>query len=102
MERYALVLLRTPAGAPAYPAEELERIQRAHLDHLAGMHERGAMVVAGPFADQQDQTLRGMCLYRVDLEEARALAAADPAVRAGRLAVDAFWWYVPKGYLARE
>jgi uncharacterized protein len=44
------------------------------------------MVIAGPFDEQQDQTMRGMCVYRgASLEEARRLAEEDPMVKAGRL-----------------
>ena len=97
LDSLTLVLLRRPADATDYPRERLEEIQAQHLAHLDAMRERGAMVVAGPFGDQSDETLRGMCLYRTDLEETRNLAEQDPAVRAGRLAVDVLTWYHPKG-----
>jgi hypothetical protein len=35
-------------------------------------------------------------MYATPLEEARALAARDPAVVAGRLAVDVFTWWTPR------
>jgi uncharacterized protein YciI len=60
------------------------------------MTEQGHLVVAGPFSDQPDETLRGFCLYRTDLEETRRLAESDPSVQAGRMAVDVMaWWTVP-------
>ncbi len=41
--------------------------------------------------------MRRMCLYRVGtLAEARRLAEADPAVKAGRLAVEVLAWWVQK------
>ena len=92
-----LVLLRRPADATDYPEDRLEEIQRQHLGHLEAMRERGALVVAGPFGDQADESLRGMCLYRTDLEDTRALAEADPAVQAGRLSVEVLTWYYPAG-----
>jgi uncharacterized protein YciI len=92
-----LVLLRRAEGAPELPEEELDAIQERHLAHLRSMRERGAMAVAGPFGDQPDERLRGMCLYTVGLEEARELAHQDPAVQAGRLAVDVLTWYFPRG-----
>jgi uncharacterized protein YciI len=88
-----LVLLRRPADAPEYPEAELERLQAAHLAHLAAMHERGAMVAAGPFDDRTDESLRGLCLYTTDIEETRALAAQDPAIVAGRIVADVFSWW---------
>jgi uncharacterized protein YciI len=96
-DRYTLVLLRRGERAHEYSEEELVTLQERHLAHLRAMTERGAMAVAGPFGDQPDDRLRGMCLYTVGLEEARGLAEADPAVRAGRLAVDVLSWYVPRG-----
>lgn len=100
-EQFQLVLLVRPAGRKEIPEAEAEAIQREHLAHLTKMGESGKMVVAGPFGDQRDASLRGACLYRVaTVEEARALAEADPAVKAGRLRVEVVTWYVGKGYLA--
>jgi uncharacterized protein len=96
-DRHTLVLLRRPPDAPDLPAAELERIQELHLAHLTAMRERRVMAVAGPFDGQADETLRGLCVYTVPPDEARALAEADPAVRARRLAVDIFTWLVPEG-----
>jgi uncharacterized protein YciI len=65
------------------------------------MGQSGKMLIAGPLGDQPDPALRGVCLYRVgSVDEARALAEQDPAVRAGRLRVEAMTWWVGKGYLA--
>ena len=94
MRSLTFVLLRRRADAPDLPEDELERIQREHLDHLEDMRVRGALLVAGPLSDQEDDALRGLCIYKTSVEETRALAAADPAVRAGRLAADVMtWWF---------
>jgi uncharacterized protein YciI len=96
MERYSLVLLRRPAnGGPK--VADLEALQRQHIGHLQAMARAGKMVVAGPFDDQADPRMRGMCLYRVSLEEARRLAQEDPMVKAGRLEVEVLTWWVEKG-----
>ena len=97
LERYSFVLLRRGPRSHEFSDEELERLQAAHLAHLDAMKERGAMAVAGPFSDQPDETLRGFCLYTVELEEARRLAESDPSVQAGRMAVDVFTWWTKKG-----
>jgi uncharacterized protein len=55
-----------------------------------------ARVGAGPFRDQEDPSLRGLCFYACGVEEARRLAEQDPAVRAGRLAVEAMTWLTQK------
>ncbi len=99
-EKFQLVLLLRPADRKELPKPEAEAIQQQHLAHLTKMAESGKMVIAGPFGDQHDQALRGACLYRVgSVEEARALAEADPAVKAGRLKVEVVTWYVGKGYM---
>ncbi len=93
LDRYSFVLLRRGPRADEFSEEELERLQEAHLAHLAEMGERGVMPVAGPFSEQPDETMRGFCLYTVELDEARRLAESDPSVQAGRMAVEVFnWW----------
>jgi uncharacterized protein YciI len=96
MERYTLVLLKRPTDGGSKVADP-EALQRQHIGHLQAMARAGKLVVAGPFDDQTDPRLRGMCLYRTSLEEARRLAHEDPAVKAGRLEVEAFSWWVEKG-----
>lgn len=65
------------------------------------MAREGHLVAAGPFGDQDDESLRGLALYRVgSVERARELAEADPAVRAGRLEVEVMTLYTQKGALA--
>lgn len=99
-EKYYLVLLRRGPSWTPEVTPEVQKIQEEHLRHLRKMAESGKLLIAGPFGDQQDETLRGMCLYRVaSIEEARSLAEADPAVKAGRLKVETLTWYVEKGYV---
>ena len=99
-ESYQLVLLkRGPAWTPD-ASPELEKLQQEHLTHLFNLGEAGKIVIAGPFSEQDDESLRGMCLYRVgSVDEARKLAEADPAVKAGRLKVEVLTWWVEKGYM---
>ncbi len=96
MERYSLVILKRPANGGAKVADP-EALQRQHLGHLTAMARAGKLVVAGPFDDQTDPRMRGLCLYRASLEEARRLAQDDPAVKAGRLEVEVLSWWVEKG-----
>lgn len=101
MESFQLVLLKRGDRADEIPKERLEEIQKQHIAHLEKLGDAGKILIAGPFSDQPDPGLRGMCLYRVgSLEEARALAEQDPAVQAGRLRVEVLTWWVGKGYLA--
>jgi uncharacterized protein YciI len=83
----------TPEKTPA-----TEEIQKGHMANINKLAEMKKLVAAGPFGD--NGRLRGIFVFRVgSLEEARALTATDPAVQAGRLAVDIHPWMVPEGVL---
>jgi uncharacterized protein len=97
-DHYTFVLLRRPSDAPDLPEAELDRLQEAHLEHLASLRSEG-LLVAGPFREQEDESLRGMCLFRRPAEEVRRLMEVDPAVRAGRMRADVFTWLTRKGAL---
>jgi uncharacterized protein YciI len=99
MDSYTLVLLKRGPKAFDFSEEELEELQTQHLAYLDSLREQGVILVGGPFSDQPDETLRGMSLYSVGLEEARRLAQADPSVQAGRLAVDVMTWWTKPGEL---
>ena len=96
-DSYSLVLLRRGPRALEFSDEELDRLQAAHLAHLAAMRERGVMLGGGPFFDQDDETFRGICIYRTGLEETRELANSDPSVQAGRMRVEVVTWLTPAG-----
>lgn len=100
METFQLVLLVRAPTWKKLPEEETRTLQAAHIAHLTKMGEAGKAVVCGPFADQQDVSLRGACIYAVkDVAEARALAEEDPIVRSGQLRIEAVTWWVGKGYM---
>jgi uncharacterized protein len=101
LEKYYVVLLERAPSAPKLDEAALEALQKKHLAHLRAMFEAGKMVIAGPFDEQQDPTMRGMCLYRVATgAEARKLAEQDPMVLAGRLRVEVLAWWVEKGFMS--
>jgi uncharacterized protein YciI len=102
LEAFELVILRRPAGARAYDEATLERIQREHLAYHASLRDRGEVVTNGPVLDQPDESVRGVTFYRTgSLEGARRLAEQDPAVLAGRLAVEVMTWWCPPGTMVR-
>jgi uncharacterized protein YciI len=75
-----------------------EELQKAHLANINRLAQMKKLVVAGPFGD--NGTLRGIFIFKVgSIEEARELAATDPAVQAGRLALDIHPFVVPDGIL---
>jgi len=93
LEAFELVLLRRPENPPDYDDAELERIQREHLAHHDRLRADGHVVTNGPVIEQPDPSLRGLTFYRTgSLAHARQLAEADPAGRAGRLAVEIMTW----------
>jgi uncharacterized protein YciI len=101
LEAYQLVILQRPEHPRDYPQDKLEEIQKAHLAHLRELAKAGKLLVAGPLDDQPDPRMRGIEIFRVgSLEEAKRLAADDPAVKAGRLEPVVMTWYTEKGALA--
>jgi len=83
----------TPEKTPA-----TEEIQKGHMANINRLAEMKKLIAAGPFGD--DGRLRGIFVFRVgSLEEAKALTATDPAVQAGRLAMEIHTWMVPEGVL---
>lgn len=102
LEAYELVLLRRPADATPYDDDTLGRIQREHIAYHALLRAAGDIVTNGPVVDQPDESLRGLGFYRTgSLQRARELAEADPAVQAGRLAVEIMQWWSPPGTMTK-
>ena len=99
LDAYTVVFLRRPVNGPQMSDEELDALQQRHLDYLARLREEGHIVVNGPFEGQPDEGLRGLSIFRTSVEEARRLSSEDPSVKAGRLAVEVFTWWIPAGAL---
>jgi uncharacterized protein YciI len=99
-EKYQLVILHSVPGAKNLSKDEHAALMQQHLGHFRKMAAEGKLAVAGPFADQDDKTAEGLCLYRVgSVSEARALAESDPAVKSGQLRVEVMTWFTEKGAL---
>jgi uncharacterized protein len=91
---YVGFLYRGPKGTPE-TTPETEALQKAHLANIQKMAAEGKLLVAGPFLDGGD--LRGIYIFRTaTMEEAQALAATDPAVKAGRLRLEFHPWFAAK------
>lgn len=97
---YLTLLSRGPKWTPEQ-TPDTERIQAEHMKHIQKMAGDGKLVAAGPITD--GGPLRGIFIFGVaSLEEAKALAEGDPAVKAGRLAVEVHPWMSQKGIGARN
>lgn len=100
LDSFTFVLLRRGSRADDYTEEELEELQAGHLAFLDEMRERGHLLLAGPFRDQEDETKRGLALYRTSLVDTlRLIEEGDPSVRAGRMSVEVMTWLTRKGAL---
>jgi len=90
-----MVLLKKGPSWTAQRTPETQAVQEAHMANIRALWAAKKMIVAGPFGDDGD--LRGVFIFDVaSLEEAKALAATDPAVKAGRLAVEIHPWWVER------
>lgn len=102
LEQFQLILLRRPADPPEYDEAESARIQREHLAFYARLRAEGHVVTNGPVIGQPDESLRGIAFFTAGSPgRAAELAADDPAVRAGRLEIEAMTWRCPPGTMAR-
>ena len=78
--------------------EAAAALQKGHLAYMDALHKQGKLVMAGPLVNGGER--RGVVVYRVkDVAEAKALAAEDPSVKAGRLTLEAYPWMTFKGIL---
>lgn len=87
--RYTLVFLRK-GPVPRDDETRNERLQLEHLQHLTKLQMAGKLVLNGPTLVEHD--ILGVSVYAAELEDARAMAEADPKVRAGHLTVEAIPW----------
>jgi uncharacterized protein len=101
-DRHTLVLLVRPPDAPELSEAEADALQDEHLAFRARLRDQGYLIGGGPLLDQDDERLRGISVMSVDPATARKLCGADPAVRAGRLAVQVMTWMVPAGNVRFE
>lgn len=94
-DTFHLVLLRSGPQAQARTPEAAQAM-RDHIQYQLRLQEKGTAVAAGGLVPEAGSDLVGITLLRVTtLEEARAIAEADPAVRFGRFRAEVRPWYVP-------
>ncbi len=101
-DRHTLVLLVLRPDAPELTDEEATELQSRHLAFRAELRDRGLLLAGGPLVDQDDERLRSISIWTCDPETARRVSNDDPAVRAGRLAVEVMTCMVPAGNIRFE
>jgi uncharacterized protein len=95
MKRYVFMLL-DKGDNRTQDSTEAVLIQEQHMAHLKKMADTGKLILAGPFENGGDH--RGLLVFDIEtLEEALELEGEDPAVKSGRLKMDAFYWWAAKG-----
>ncbi|MEK6321976.1 MAG: YciI family protein [Acidobacteriota bacterium] len=98
MTTYYFAFLRRGPKWTAQRTPETDKLQADHMAHINSMARSGKLVIAGPFENAGDYA--GVFVFKVNsIEEAKALAESDPAVKAGRLVIDVHPWLVPQGSL---
>ena len=93
-QRYTLVFLRVGDTSREDEAR-LEELHLQHLQHLTKLQLAGKLVLNGPVLVDHD--IVGVSVYAAELEDARAMAEADPKVQAGYLKVEAIPWIAVPG-----
>jgi len=90
-----LVLLKKGTAWTAEETDATKALQEAHMANIRKMWQDRKLIVAGPTEDPAG--LRGVFVFKAaSLDEAKALAATDPAVKAGRLMATVYPWWVEK------
>ncbi len=89
---FFVMLVKGPKRAEITDTVLINKLQEEHLANIAKLSKKGKLMVAGPFGDDTDW--RG--IYVMDCEtkeEAEALIATDPMIKAGMLAYQIHpWW----------
>lgn len=105
-DRGALALeLYVVHSTPAGPPEAVKAQLSDHLAYQAGLERAGQLAFAGPMSDETGAQMQGVGLivYRADsLEEARALAEADPMHQSGARRFELRRWLINEGSLTLQ
>lgn len=98
MTTYYFAFLRHGPEWSATRTPETEKLQADHMAHINDMARSGKLVIAGPFENGGDYA--GVFVFKgSSIDEAKALAEADPTVKTGRLVIEIHPWLVGEGSL---
>jgi len=95
-EQYQFGILTRGPKWTAENTPEIQKIQEGHMANINKMAQAGKLFAAGPILDNGD--MRGIFIFRAaSIDEAKALAAEDPAIKAERLKLEILPWFGSKG-----
>jgi uncharacterized protein YciI len=92
MRTYQLVLFKAVHGQRMAPDD-----QRGLLQQMDAMAKGGKLAAAGPVLEGSD--LAWVLVFSADADETDALAAANPAVKAGKMLAERHAWMVAEGVI---
>lgn len=93
MKYYILAMLK-PGSNKSADKDTLKFIFEGHMKNINRLANEGSLVLAGPMADNNDNTYEGIFLFNVGtIEEAKELLVTDPAISGKFLEVDLYRWY---------
>lgn len=99
MKTYIFCLLKTGSNTTA-TKEEKAKLFEGHMANINRLAEEGKLVVAGPFM-KNDKNYRGIFIFNVStVEEAQALVASDPAVKANIFEAELTPWFCSAALMA--
>lgn len=92
MKKFVFCLLKSGTNTTA-SKEETKKLFEGHMANINKLAKEGKLVVAGPFM-KNDRNYRGIYIFNVEtVEEAKALVATDPAIKANLLEAELTPWY---------
>lgn len=92
MKKYVFCLLKSGTNTKA-SKEETKKLFEGHMANINKLAKEGKLVVAGPFM-KNDRNYRGIYIFNVEtVDEAKALVATDPAIKANLLEAELTPWY---------
>ncbi|RYJ40727.1 YCII-related protein [Flavobacterium anhuiense] len=92
MKKYVFCLLKSGSNTTA-SKEETKKLFAGHMENIGKLAKEGKLVVAGPFM-KNDRNYRGIYIFNVEtIDEAKALVATDPAIKANLLEAELTPWY---------
>lgn len=92
VEKYQFGILKRGPNWTPEKTPETQKIQEGHMANINRMAKLGKLVAAGPMGDNSN--VAGIFVFKAaSVDEAKALASEDPAIKAGRLVLElAEWW----------